>query len=95
MVMLDIFALIVIAIIVTLVIWLVITVASIPGNLAKKNNHPQVSAITTLAWLGVLSFGILWIVALVWAQIKYQHVNDDLIKRIAQLEATQNKDAQI
>jgi len=92
--MLDIFALIVIAIIVTLVIWLVITVASIPGNLAKKNSHPQVSAITTLAWLGVLSFGLLWIVALVWAQIKNQN-SDALEKRIAQLEATQQKDTQI
>ena len=38
--MLDIFALVVILVIVALVIWLVITIASIPGNLAKKNNHP-------------------------------------------------------
>lgn len=84
--MLDIFALIVIFVIVALVIWLVITIASIPGGLAIKNNHAQVQAITTLAWLGVLTFGILWIVALVWAQIKEQSTTKKLEIRISDLE---------
>jgi len=84
--MLDIFALVVIFVIVALVIWLVITIASIPGNLAIKNNHSQVQVITTLAWLGVLTFGILWIVALVWAQIKEQSTTKKLEIRISDLE---------
>ncbi len=84
--MLDIFALVVIFVIVALVIWLVITIASIPGNLAIKNNHSQVQAITTLAWLGVLTFGILWIVALIWAQIKEQSTTKKLEIRISDLE---------
>lgn len=84
--MLDIFALVVIFVIVALVIWLVITIASIPGNLAKQNKHRQVQAITTLAWLGVFTFGILWIVALVWAQIKEQPTNNKLEMRICELE---------
>lgn len=87
--MLDIFALIVIVTIVSLAIWLIITIASIPTELARKNNHPQVEAITTLAWLGVLSFGVLWIAALVWAQIKYQQGGSNLEQRIAELEAAQ------
>jgi hypothetical protein len=86
--MLDIFSLIVIFVIVALAIWLIITIARIPGDLAKKNNHRQVQAITTLAWLGVLTFGILWIVALVWAQIKSQPTNNDLAQRVSELEAT-------
>ncbi|MCW8832445.1 MAG: DUF3302 domain-containing protein [Colwellia sp.] len=84
--MLDIFALIVIFVIVALVIWLVITIASIPGNLATKNKHSQVQAITTLAWLGVLTFGILWVVALVWAQIRDQSSKQKLEFRIRELE---------
>jgi hypothetical protein len=84
--MLDIFALVVIFVIVALAIWLVITIASIPGNLATKNNHSQVQAITTLSWLGVLTFGILWVVALVWAQIKEQSINQKLEIRISELE---------
>lgn len=87
--MLDIFALIVILVIVALAIWLIITIASIPTELARKNDHPQVTAITTLAWLGVLSFGILWIAALVWAQIKYKKDEGHLERRIAELEAAQ------
>lgn len=87
--MLDIFALIVILVIVALAIWLIVTVAKIPGDLAQKNNHPQVAAITTLAWLGVFSFGILWIVAVVWAQIKPQNVDANLEQRIANLESAQ------
>jgi len=87
--MLDIFALIVIFIIVALAIWLIITIASIPTELARKNDHPQVEAITTLSWLGVLSFGLLWIAAFVWAQIKYQKDNGNLEQRIAELEAAQ------
>jgi hypothetical protein len=85
--MLDIFALIVIFIIVALAIWLIITIARIPGDLAKKNNHMQVDAITTLAWLGVLTFGILWAVALVWAQMKSRPTSSDLALRVSKLEA--------
>ena len=50
--MLDIFALVVIFVIVALALWLIITIASFPGKLANKNNHPQVQAVNTLAWLG-------------------------------------------
>jgi len=73
--MLDIFALIVIAVIVALAIWLVITLANIPINIAEKNQHPQVAAITTLSWFGVFTFGLLWIAALVWAQYNFQNNN--------------------
>lgn len=89
--MLDIFALVVILVIVALAIWLIITIARIPGEVAQKNNHVQVRAINTLAWLGVLTFGILWIVALVWAQMKSQPTRSSLEMRISELEATLQK----
>ena len=85
--MLDIFALVVIFVIVALAIWLIITIASFPEKLAKKNNHPQVQAVNTLAWLGVLTLGVLWIAALVWAQIKYQEQTSNIEQRIAEIEA--------
>lgn len=94
--MLDIFALIVILVIVALAIWLTITLASFPAKQALKNNHPQVQAVNTLAWLGVLTFGILWVVALVWAQIKCSDKTTSLEKRIADLEtAHQGKEQQL
>lgn len=97
--MLDVFALFVILVIITLAIWLTITIGSFPVKQAIKNNHPQVQAINTLAWLGLLSFGILWIVALVWAQMKSLEQTSRLEQRITELEAElksaqQNKEQQ-
>ena len=92
--MLDIFALLVIFVIIALAIWLIIKVASFPGQLAIKNNHPQVQAIYTLAWLGLLTLGVLWVAALVWAQIKHSDKTSKLEQRIAELEsALQDKES--
>ncbi len=38
-----------------------------PGQVAARRNHPNKDAIMILGQLGVLTFGILWIVALTWA----------------------------
>ena len=72
-----------------MVIWIIITLGSLPAKFARENNHPQIAAVNTLAWLGLLTFGILWIAALVWAQIKYPKQSSSLEQRIAALEAAQ------
>jgi hypothetical protein len=64
---LDIFALIVIAILITMVIWLVVLLGSMPGNIAKKRGHPQTEAIQALGWIGIITLGISWFIAFVWA----------------------------
>jgi hypothetical protein len=64
---LDIFALIVIAILLALVIWLVVLLGSWPGDIARKRNHPQADAITALGWIGIITLGASWLVAIVWA----------------------------
>lgn len=38
-----------------------------PGNIAKKRNHPNADAIRICGWIGIFTFGIIWIVAMVWA----------------------------
>jgi uncharacterized BrkB/YihY/UPF0761 family membrane protein len=46
----------------------VIVLAMLPGKIARHRNHPQADAINVLSWLGLLvSFGVLWVVALAWA----------------------------
>jgi len=67
---LDIFALIVIAILLSMVIWLVVLLGSLPGNIARKRSHPQAEAITALGWIGVITLGVGWFVAIVWAYAK-------------------------
>jgi len=64
---LDIFALIVIALLIAVVIWLVVLLGTTPGNIARKRNHPQAEAITALGWIGIITMGASWLVAIVWA----------------------------
>lgn len=40
--------------------------AGLPGRIAKKRRHPQVSAVNLCGWLG-LPTGILWVLALIWS----------------------------
>ena len=67
---LDIFALVVIALLIGVVIWLVVLLGNMPGEIARKRNHPQAEAINILGWIGLLFGGIPWLVALVWAYTK-------------------------
>ena len=45
---LDIFALVVIALLIAVVIWLVVLLGNMPGDIARKRNHPQSQAISAL-----------------------------------------------
>ena len=55
---LDIFALIVIGILVGFVIWLVVLLGPMPGNIAKQRGHPQADAVNVLGWIGVITLGL-------------------------------------
>ena len=69
--MLDIFALIVLLILVSAGIALAVFVGGYPGKVARAKNHPQADAINYMGWFGLISFGVLWIAALIWAQVNY------------------------
>ena len=67
---LDIFALIVLIVLIVaaVVIWFLL--AMLPGQIAKKRNHPQAEAINIGGWLGALMGGVFWPIVLVWAFTK-------------------------
>lgn len=83
---LDIFALVVILLLIAVVIWLVVLLGSMPGDIAQKRNHPQADAIKALGWIGILTLGASWLVAMVWAYYRPKE-GPDLEQRIANLEA--------
>jgi H+/Cl- antiporter ClcA len=83
---LDIFALVVIALLIGVVIWLVVLLGNMPGDVARKRNHPQAEAIATLGWIGIITLGMGWFIAIVWAYYKPNAEESDLEKRIAELE---------
>jgi len=84
--MLEIFALIVLFVLCAAAIWLIVLIGNIPGNMARAAGHPQAEAISLLAWVGLLTLGIAWFVALVWAKAKPMVPSVDLERRIRQLE---------
>jgi hypothetical protein len=84
--MLEIFALIVLFVLIAAAIALVVLIGNIPGNMARAANHPQAEAISMLGWIGLLTLGIGWFVALVWAKAKPIGSNPELEARVAQLE---------
>lgn len=83
---LEIFALIVLGVLCAAAIWLIVLIGNIPGNMARTAKHPQAEAISILAWVGLLTGGIGWGLALVWAKIKPSQPNPELVARIAALE---------
>jgi hypothetical protein len=85
--MLEVFALIVLAVLCAATIWLVVVIGNIPGNMARAAGHPQADAISILAWIGLLTLGLGWFIALVWAKTKPVFAAPALEQRVSELEA--------
>ena len=66
--MLDVFALVVLLILVATAIWLFVIIGRIPGRIAHEAGHPQAEAINLLGWFGLLLGGPGWVIALVWSK---------------------------
>jgi uncharacterized BrkB/YihY/UPF0761 family membrane protein len=64
---LDIFALIVLLVLAVTLIVLVGVLGALPGRIARRRKHPQADAIAVGGWLGLLFFGVLWPLAMIWA----------------------------
>ena len=85
---LDIFALVVFAVLIAFVVFLVVKLGPMPGNIARKRGHPQADAINVMGWIGVITLGLAWPIALVWAYTRSgeQHAAH-MSERVAELEA--------
>ena len=66
---LDVFALLVLTVIIAAFLGAVVALAMLPGKIARDRNHPHADAIQVAGWLGIL-WGIGWMIALVWAYTK-------------------------
>ena len=84
---LDIFALVVIAILIALVIWLVVLLGNMPGDIARKRQHPQAEAISALGWIGLITMGLGWFIAIVWAYHKPGAADAETNSRLEDLES--------
>ena len=64
---LDVFTFVVMFVLLTAVAILIKILGALPGNIARSRGHPQADAINVCGWLGILTLGLLWPVALIWA----------------------------
>lgn len=67
---LDIFALVILSILILTFVGGAVALGALPGMIAKKRGHPQASAINVCGWMGLLTLGILIPIAFVWAFTK-------------------------
>ena len=67
---LDLFALVVLLVLVIAVVGIWIILGMMPGKIAAKRNHPQADAINVCGWWGVITLGILLPLAFIWAYTK-------------------------
>ncbi len=85
---LDIFALIVIAVLIAATIAIVVLLGNLPGKIARQRANPQADAVTALGWIGIATLGLAWPVALVWAYWRSpEQQTRELSARIIDLEA--------
>ena len=66
----DIMAFAVFVVLIAVAVIIVVSLGTLPGNIARKRGHPQAAAINVAAWLGIATLGLLWPVALIWAFLK-------------------------
>jgi fatty acid desaturase len=64
---LDIFALIVLVILVAAGLGIWALLGAYPGKIARERKHPQADAIAVCGWWGAITLGILTPLAFVWA----------------------------
>ncbi len=68
--MLDVITFVVFAILIAAAIFVVVMLGSLPGKISRHRGHPQADAITVAGWLGLLTVGVVWVLAMVWAFMK-------------------------
>ena len=63
----EIFALIVLLVLVVSALALWAMLGLLPGKIARDRNHPQADAISVCGWCGAITMGILSPLAFIWA----------------------------
>jgi hypothetical protein len=64
---LDIFALVILAVLVLAAVAAWVVLAMLPGRIARQRRHPQAAAISACGWWGAITLGLLSPLAYIWA----------------------------
>jgi uncharacterized BrkB/YihY/UPF0761 family membrane protein len=83
---LDLFAWIVLVVMVASTVFVVVFMAMLPGLVAKRRNHPWADAVAVGGWVTLVFGFVLWPLVLIWA---YVDVPSNPARRSAEPEAAQ------
>ena len=89
----DIFAWIVLLVIIASIVVVFVVLGMLPGKVARQRQHPQVQAINVASWLALIFGFAAWPFVMVWAYLRPvarpldQPEDEAVRKRIASLEA--------
>jgi hypothetical protein len=67
--MIDIFAWVVLIVLVLSTVAVVVFLAMLPGSIARKRHHPWATAVTVAGWVTLFLGFALWPIALIWAYV--------------------------
>lgn len=67
--MIDIFAWIVLIVLVAIVVGIFVALGALPGYVAHKRGHPWAEAVQIGGWVTLICGFVLWPLALVWAYV--------------------------
>ena len=68
---LDIFAWIVLIVLIISAVFVIVFMAMLPGMIAKSRNHPWKQAVAVAGWVTLFFGFVLWPVALIWAYVDF------------------------
>jgi hypothetical protein len=71
--MLDVFAWIVLLILVVSAAAMIVIAGSLPGYIARSRHHPQEQAVRMAGWITLFLALPLWPVVLIWAYVDWPH----------------------
>ena len=64
---LDYVALAILIFLILFFVWIALKLGALPGKIAASRSHPYTDAVRVSGWLGLLTLGILWPLALIWS----------------------------
>jgi len=67
MTFLDVFALVVLLVLIAAAAAIWVVLAMLPGKIARRRDHPQAAAINVCGWWGAMTLGLLMPLAFIWA----------------------------
>lgn len=65
----DVFAWIVLVVLIATIVAVFCLMGSLPGHIARRRGHPQAQAVTVAGWITLIFGFALWPVALIWAYV--------------------------